>query len=149
MKRWAYIAAAIFAIPALAFAYYAISPLFITIEANDAVPEAAHVATARSARVVDTPAHPASGTVKIIEADGKAVVRYENYETINGPDLFVYLAKDLDAKEFVSLGRVKATSGNVNYEVPEGIDISEYRYVLTWCKAFGVLFNSADFGDTY
>jgi hypothetical protein len=38
---------------------------------------------------------------------------------------------------------VKATEGNINYEIPEGVDPREYPYVLTWCKAFGVLFNSA------
>ncbi|OGG64457.1 hypothetical protein A3C18_04100 [Candidatus Kaiserbacteria bacterium RIFCSPHIGHO2_02_FULL_54_11b] len=96
------------------------------------------------ANVVDTPAHPASGTVRIVEADGRRYVRYENYKTINGPDIFVYLAKDLDAKEFIDLGRVKATEGNINYEIPAGVDAAEYRYVLTWCRAFGVLFNYAD-----
>ncbi len=146
MKKVLLYGALVLAIPLLAFAYYAISPLFITIEMNESAPESADTDTSLLAPVIETPAHPASGTVRIIEADGKTFVRYENYETINGPDIYVYLAKDIDAKEFVNLGRVKATQGNVNYEVPEGVDISEYRYVLTWCKAFGVLFNSADFG---
>ncbi len=146
MKKW-WIVGAIVAVPVLAFAYYAISPFFIVLEANDAAPAATDMEEARVAQVVDTHAHPASGVVRILKADGKTYVRYENYETINGPDIYVYLAKDLDAKEFVSLGRVKATAGNVNYEVPEGVEVSEYRYVLTWCKAFGVLFNYADVGS--
>ena len=100
------------------------------------------------AEVTGTAGHPASGTVRVIEADGKRYVRYENFKTINGPDLYVYLAKDLDAKEFVDLGKVKATEGNINYEIPTGIDTSEYHYVLTWCKAFGVLFNHADLSQT-
>jgi|CXWL01.1.fsa_nt_gi hypothetical protein len=146
---------------AFGFAYYAISPLFINIKVDEALPgqmieegpasmappevpsETAAKETLR-ASVVDTPAHPASGFVRTVEAEGKTYVRYEDYKTINGPDLYVYLAKDLDAKEFINLGRLKATEGNVNYEIPTNTDVGEYRYALTWCKQFGVLFNSAD-----
>lgn len=144
----------------LAFGYYAISPLFRTVVANDALPVAARESAATAedsmlqsgsseltasapANIAGTPGHPASGTVRIVTGDGTQYVRYENFKTINGPDIFVYLAKDLDAKEFVDLGRVKATEGNVNYEIPAGVDPKEYPYVLVWCKAFGVLFNSA------
>lgn len=140
------------AVAILGFAYYAISPLFITIKVDEAAPVQGVVVeqemiTPKVAAVVDTPAHPASGVVRIVEAEGKAYVRYEDYKTINGPDIYVYLAKDLDAKEFVDLGRVRATEGNINYEVPAGVNIAEYRYVLTWCKQFGVLFNYADISD--
>jgi hypothetical protein len=96
-----------------------------------------------SVNVIGTTGHPASGTARLVSNNGKNYVRYENYKTINGPDLHVYLAKGLDAKEFVSLGEIKATEGNFNYEIPPGINVKEYPYVLTWCKQFGVLFNSA------
>lgn len=125
-------------------AYYGISPLFINIEANDAVPVADGVMFSDAAPVVGTTGHPASGTARIVEADGKKYVRYENFKTINGPDLFVYLAKDESAREFINLGVLKATEGNVNYEIPEGVNPADYPYVLTWCRAFGVLFNSAN-----
>ena len=150
------------------FGYWAISPLFRNIRANDALPPAAPSASAQpsvhqetatnpsnTAPIVETPAetnaatvtgtlgHPASGTVRIVESDGKRYVRYENFKTINGPDIYVYLSKDIDAKEFVNLGKVRATEGNINYEIPAKIDPHEYPYVLTWCKTFSVLFNSA------
>lgn len=146
MKRIWIAASAVAGVLLAGFAYYAVSPLFISIEADESVPASSETVSGARAPIVDTPAHPASGTVRVISADGKTYVRYENYETINGPDIFVYLSKDLEATDFVNLGRVKATKGNVNYEVPSHIDISEYRYVLTWCKAFGVLFNYADLG---
>jgi hypothetical protein len=127
--------------------YYLISPLFIVTKLDEEMPK-------RPARadtfeilfpVIGTTAHPASGKVRIVEGeDGKLYIRYENFKTINGPDIFVYLAKDLDAKEYVSLGRVKATEGSVNYEIPAGVNIRDYRYVMTWCRAFGVLFNYAE-----
>lgn len=146
-----------------AFAYWTISPFFISVKVDEALlaatkedagqmaPEepmdeampAAQAPTAAAVQVVGTSGHPASGTARIVEAGSSTYVRYENFKTLNGPDLYVYLSKDLDAREFVSLGRLKATEGNVNYEIPAGVDPKEYPYVLVWCKAFGVLFNSA------
>ena len=152
MKTWHIIGGvALFAL--IAFGYYAISPLFRNVKVDEALPETRQMeekATEQplsqtvTASVVGTTGHPASGTARIIEADGKKYVRYENFKTINGPDIYVYIAKDLDAKEFVNLGPVRATEGNINYEIPAGVDIAAYPYVLTWCKAFGVLFNYAD-----
>lgn len=147
MKRWNVVAGVV-AVFALAVLYYAISPLFRTIKVDEATPVAqAPVAQERAemfdARSVEgTIGHPASGTARIVESGGKTYVRYENFKTINGPDLFIYLAKDKGAKEFVNLGALKATEGNVNYEIPASVNVAEYPYVLTWCKTFGVLFNS-------
>lgn len=96
----------------------------------------------------DTPLHPASGYVRLFTEGDQTFLRYEDFETINGPDLFVYLATDEDATEFVNLGRLKATKGNVNYEIPAEVDLSVYSHALVWCRAFGVLFNSADLSTT-
>lgn len=133
------------------FAYYAISPLFRNIQVNEQAPvgtQDTNVPATYMASVVGTTGHPASGTARIVRADGKAYVRYENLKTINGPDIYVYLSKDLDAKDFINLGAVRATEGNINYEIPAGVNPGEYRYVLTWCKQFGVLFNYADISGT-
>jgi hypothetical protein len=93
--------------------------------------------------VIGTPGHAAGGTARLVSTSAGNVVRYENFSTVNGPDLFVYLASDLEATSFVSLGRLKATEGNINYAVPPEVDIKKYPYALVWCKQFGVLFNSA------
>ena len=127
--------------------YYGISPLFKNISLDEAVPTLEikdREVLQKSAAVVGTLAHPSSGSVKIVESEGKTYIRYENFKTINGPDLFVYLSKDRDAKDFVNLGVLKATEGNINYEVPAGVNINDYPYALVWCRLFGVLFNSAD-----
>ena len=126
--------------------YYAISPLFINVRVDEALPQAGQETQgepALAAEVKGTLGHPASGTARIIYADGKAYLRYENFKTINGPDILVYRSKDLDAKEFIDLGSVRATEGNINYEIPADIDPRDYPYALTWCRAFSVLFNSA------
>lgn len=143
----------------IAFVYYVVAPAFIKIRVDEAVPvseireqeqqeqqqEQRETQTPSvSAQIIGTTGHPASGTVRNLTIEGKQYIRYENFKTINGPDLYVYLAKDLDAKEYVNLGVLRATEGNVNYEVPADVNVSEYRYVMVWCKQFSVLFNYAD-----
>lgn len=109
----------------------------------DVMPQIA-LQTETSSPVMGTVGHPASGSVRILETAEGTVIRYEDFETINGPQLRLYLAKDLRAEEFIDLGPIRGTRGNINYIVPEGVDISEYRYVMYWCEPFSVLFNYAD-----
>ena len=126
------------------FGYYAISPLFINIKVDEKVPMMQGEKNSVSIPITGTAGHPASGTVRVIDANSKTYIRYENFKTINGPDLYVYIAKDLEAKEYVNLGTLRATEGNVNYEIPADVNLQDYKYVMVWCKAFGVLFNYAD-----
>ena len=155
MKYFLYIAGTVVGSCVLWFAYYAFSPLFIHIKVDEALPQQEQQAQPQGqvapvgATVIGTAGHPASGSARIVTAEGKTYLRYENFKTINGPDLYVYLAKDLNAKEFVSLGKVKATEGNINYEIPQGVNPAEYPYVMTWCKQFGVLFNYAEIASTF
>jgi Electron transfer DM13 len=155
----------------LGVAYYGISPLFRHTRIDEVAPPSKEIVTVPQgvakvetektvstlpsqkvdvmtkeviAPVIGTIGHPGSGTARIITTENGDVIRYENFKTLNGPDLYVYLAKDLYAKEFVNLGELKATEGNVNYEVPQGTNVQDYRYVMVWCKQFGVLFNYAD-----
>jgi hypothetical protein len=89
--------------------------------------------------------HHAQGAVKVIYLEGESdVLRLENLRVTNGPDLYIYLSTDKQASDFVDLGRLKANSGNQNYDIPDGIDLSKYNTVLIWCKQFSVLFGSAE-----
>lgn len=148
-------------------AWYGLSPLLRNTVVNDALPESVLPVTpsqempqtimvgepnpnnsapvlSPTIPVVATAAHPASGTVRVVKNGDETIVRYENYKTINGPDLRVYLATDLKATSYVDLGKIKGTEGNINYTVPADVNVVDYRYVLTWCEDFSVLFNSAD-----
>ena len=88
--------------------------------------------------------HMASGQVKVLQvSDGTQVLRFENLDVTNGPDLYVYLATDTTAKDFVSLGRLKGNMGNQNYPIPENTDLEKYNTVLIWCQAFSTLFGSS------
>lgn len=88
--------------------------------------------------------HDAQGNALVIPlGGGQSILRLEEFRSTNGPDLYVYLATDKDASEFVNLGRLKANIGNQNYEIPQGTDMTKYGTVLIWCKQFSVLFGSA------
>jgi electron transfer DM13 len=89
--------------------------------------------------------HNAEGLAKVIQLDDASMIlRLENFKATNGPDLYVYLATDNSASDFLNLGRLKGNIGNQNYDIPEGTDYSRYDTVLIWCKAFSVLFGSAE-----
>lgn len=100
--------------------------------------------------------HETSGTVKLVRlADGTHVVRLENLDTSNGPDLRVWLTdapvkrgqagwRVFDDGEYVSLGKLKGNKGSQNYALPEGVDPSAYSSVSIWCDRFDVSFGAAE-----
>ena len=93
--------------------------------------------------------HTGSGQVLLVRApDGSVILRFQDYAVRNGPDLFIYLTPDPDGDVFadgaIELSEIRATSGNVNYEVPDGVDPSAFRAAVIWCKAFAVLFAHAE-----
>jgi len=90
-------------------------------------------------------AHSVEGRALLIEEAGEKIVRFEDFETINGPNLHIYLSSELGDGDFVDLGKIRATKGSVNYEVPTGTDTTRYNKVLVWCVPFGVLFSYASF----
>ena len=89
--------------------------------------------------------HNAEGMAKVVPLqDGSSILRLENLRVTNGPDLYVYLATDKSASDFVSLGKLKANNGNQNYDIPTETDLTNYDTVLIWCRPFSVLFGSAE-----
>lgn len=89
--------------------------------------------------------HDAKGNALVVPLENsQQILRLEDFSSTNGPDLYVYLASDTGALDYVSLGRLKANNGNQNYDIPEGTDLAKYDTVLIWCKQFSVLFGSAE-----
>ena len=76
---------------------------------------------------------------------GQRFLRFENFETSNGPDLNVYLVNSStgDVSDFVDLGDLKGNIGEQNYEIPADVDLSVYDTVWVWCVRFGTGFGSA------
>ncbi len=88
--------------------------------------------------------HNAEGVAKIIQlADGTDILRLENFKATNGPDLYIYLSTDKTNADIVNLGRLKGNIGNQNYLIPAGTDMTKYNTALIWCRAFSVIFGSA------
>jgi hypothetical protein len=93
--------------------------------------------------------HNAEGTAKVIPLqDGSNILRLEDLRVTNGPDLYVYLATDKSASDFVNVGKLKANNGNQNYDIPTETDLTKYDTILIWCRPFSVLFGSAELGFT-
>ena len=160
----------------LAVAWYLISPLFRTVELNEASPitddfemmdEMTRVDFKNQVQMMPnqiTPtqdemptgpvvlsqaefqprAHDVSGQALLIESNGQRILRFENFETVNGPNLHIYLASTLGSEDFVDLGPIKATKGNINYELSSEVDLTKYNKVLVWCVPFRVLFSYAE-----
>ena len=89
-------------------------------------------------------AHSVEGRAILADLGEETILRFEDFETDNGPNLHIYLSSDLGDDDFIDLGEIRATKGNINYDLPEGIDTDKYRYVLVWCVPFKVLFSYAE-----
>ena len=83
-------------------------------------------------------------------SDGRLVLSLQSLHSANGPDLFVYLSTDVSpatadqVMHGYEVGRLKATTGTVNYELPATIDAGSYRSVVVYCKSFSVIFGYAN-----
>ena len=137
----------VFLIAIVGGAWYLVSPAFKVVEINEESPLIAKEGIALQASAQGNfiaSAHDVTGKAFLIPQDGNKILRFENFETINGPDLHIYLSKDLGGEDYIDLGKIKATRGNVNYDVPSDIDITKYNKVLVWCAPFKVLFSYAE-----
>ena len=125
-----------------------------TPTADDAVvAEPAEADQAAPGEIVTEYAGQFSGTSRY-DVSGEAIVlgngtdqrflRFENFESNNGPDLNVYLVNPDDPSDFIDLGDLKGNVGDQNYEIPAGIDLERYSQVSIWCVRFSVGFGSAD-----
>ena len=84
-----------------------------------------------------------SGTAIIIETNGKFQLRLEGFRVSSGPDLKVYLSKELQPLNFIRLGSLKALSGDQLYDIPATSNLMNYPYALIHCEKFNHLFGSA------
>jgi hypothetical protein len=67
-----------------------------------------------------------------------------SFSSSNGPDLKVYLSKEIQPINFVNLGSLKSTNGSQLYNIPTGIDFAQYKYALIHCQQYNHLFGSAE-----
>lgn len=92
--------------------------------------------------------HFARGRALVVEVSpGQYVLRVEGFSVRNGPDLFVMLSPAADGyrEGALKLGRLKATDGSFNYEIPPGTNLEAFKSAVIWCEQFAVLFGTATF----
>jgi Electron transfer DM13 len=96
--------------------------------------------------------HKGSGGVSLYQLENASyLLRLENLNVTNGPALHVYLSEhanpvngnDVDSNGFIDLGSLKGNIGNQNYEIPTGVDLSNIKSVVIYCKTFHVVFSVA------
>ncbi|WP_329088352.1 MULTISPECIES: DM13 domain-containing protein [unclassified Streptosporangium] len=166
---------------ALGVALYLFQPwrLFTTVEVNEALPAVAvspaaspGPETTRQGERSETPEpaqkpktlskgtfvsheHETEGRARVLELpDGSRVLRIEDLNTSDGPDLRVWLSDqpvkkgnagwfNLDDGKHLELGELKGNRGNANYAIPAKADLDSLRSVTIWCKRFSVSFGAA------
>jgi hypothetical protein len=100
-------------------------------------------------RFVGLAGHSGSGDAGIFQnPNGSYVLRFENFDIENGPDLEVYLVPGADqtslAPGSIHLGGLKGNVGDQTYDLPAGTDLAPGLYTaLVWCEAFSVEFVGA------
>lgn len=100
--------------------------------------------------------HQGSGSATIYElGDGSRVLRLEDFDVTNGPDLHVLLSPvanpesrdDVMAAGYIDLGELKGNRGAQNYDIPADFEIPNGEFsIVIYCVPFHVLFASATVG---
>jgi hypothetical protein len=98
--------------------------------------------------------HRTTGAVRVIGLpDGRRLLRIEDLDTSNGPDLKVWLTdapvragRDgwsvFDDGQYVNLGRLKGNRGSQNYPLPASVDLRRLSSLSIWCDRFNVSFGA-------
>ena len=96
--------------------------------------------------------HKGSGGATIYELeDGSRILRLEELDVTNGPDLHVVLSPVADPQErsdvmsggYIDLGSLKGNLGDQNYEIPAEFVIGSEISVVVYCQPFHVIFSTA------
>lgn len=145
------------ALVAAGLAWWLGSPLFLDREVNESIAvELASQDPMRSGAFRDADeVHRGSGRALVFESGAGDVLRFEDFEVTNGPELHVLLAvhpdpasrDDLDGAGYVDLGDLKGNVGDQNYALPADVDVSEFGSVVIYCKPFHVVFAVASLGE--
>ena len=96
-------------------------------------------------------AHQGSGTATIFQQGDSRILRFENFESTNGPDLHVLLVENIagtrseELGNYIDLGQLKGNIGSQNYDIPADVDLSQYSGVMIYCMPFHVVFSTAAF----
>ena len=85
-----------------------------------------------------------NGGAKIYLQGTQYKLALESVMISNGPDLHVYLSKEVLPATFIDLGSLQSVAGNQLYNIPGSPDFTQYKYALIHCKQYNHLFGSAE-----
>ena len=85
-----------------------------------------------------------SGSAKVYMLADVQYLAFEGFSSSNGPDLKVYLSKEISPVNFINLGALKSVSGNQLYMLPAGTIAKDYKYALVYCQRYSHLFGLAE-----
>lgn len=176
-----YLGIALAVIVGLPIAYYLLSPLWVNVKVDESFPtampaevsvqatQAMSTAMAEPTKMMEEAMpeaemtllaqgsfydiiHVGSGQALFYQlADGTRILRLQDFEVDNGPDLHVYLVPNdpvatsvgVDIPGAIDLGKLKGNIGDQNYEIPADLDLSQFKSVVIWCQPFRVPFIAA------
>ena len=160
-------------------AYYLLSPLWINVQVDESFPTAVSVdaqATDAMSTAMAEPTktlgdampesdmkmlaqgsfygviHSGAGQVVVYQlSDGSRILRLQDFEVDNGPELHVYLVPidpvpssvGSEIAGSIDLGALKGNLGDQNYDIPGDLDLSQFKSVMIWCQPFRVPFTAA------
>ncbi len=117
------------------------NPTEVDESTEDAMGDETEIQTLFTGEFSGTDSYDITGNVLVITDGTQTFLRFEDFESDNGPDLKVYLRAENG--EFRSLGDLKGNIGDQNYEIPSDIDLSVFSTVQVWCERFSALFGDA------
>ena len=100
--------------------------------------------------------HKGSGDVSLYRlVNGDAVLRFEDLDVTNGPDLHVLVSThpdpmtkgELQDAGYSTLGQLKGNRGDQNYELPSSVDPGSIGSVIIYCMPFHVIFSVAPLAE--
>ncbi len=112
-----------------------------TMPANDKVDTEA--VTKYSGSLLNGPYGTVAGMAKVIKQNSMIFLLLANAMISNGPDLHVYLSKELHLVSFLNTGKLIAVSGSHLYAITGKPDFKEYKFALVHCQLFNHMFDSA------
>jgi hypothetical protein len=95
--------------------------------------------------------HKGKGSVRIVESDGKLLLKIDEFRTYSRPGLIVLLIASADAFENESVqrserfevGELQREEGSMRYQLPPDLDRPKYNAVTIWNADYGVNYATA------
>ena len=83
--------------------------------------------------------------------DGRRILRFENFQTGENTDLFVWLSearRPMTSSEavntpYVEIANLKSTIGTQNYEIPASVPTDKIRSIVIWCQPVAIAYAAA------